>query len=62
VLADAAFFLSHTAPVNNVAFGWLGSGDAANSGHKFTPEKSEEHETRLRAGQEGNFPRQNDVA
>jgi len=51
VLANPAFFLRHTTPVNGVAFGRLGPGDAANSGHKFTPEKSEEHGSSLRAGQ-----------
>jgi hypothetical protein len=49
VLANPAFFLRHTTPVNGVTFGRLGSGDAANSGHKF--EKSEKHGSSLRAGQ-----------
>jgi hypothetical protein len=39
VLADPAFFLGHTTPVNDVTFGRLGSGDAANSGHKIYPPK-----------------------
>jgi hypothetical protein len=56
VLADPAFFLRHTTPMNGVTFGRLSSGDAANSGHKITLEKSEEHGSSLRPGQERKRP------
>ena len=56
MLADPAFFLGHTTPVDVVTFGRLGSGDAANSGHNLPPEKSEEHGTSLRVGQGGKRP------